>query len=172
MGPSLELTKIIFPLHFSRVKTSHNFQIMEEGEGFYSEQQKVPIQLWKETAAHYINPTENRYRPVSDRTFKAYFKLEPESVSDLWYYMELHGELGPFDGSVSLDQVIEVCLLWALQFLHCYPSEEVGASFVGVSVKTWRKYVWAVLIIMQRASSRLVSRFSFYGIAFFLCILY
>lgn len=39
-------------------------------------------------------------------------------------------------------------LLWALHFMKNYPTEDVGSAFWNVDRKTYRKYVWRVIILL------------------------
>ena len=120
--------------------------------------EKIPIQLWKETAASYINIPDKRWKPVSDRVFTAYFKLEPEACSDLWYYLDMHAERNENkEYNLGFNSLRDIHLLWALHYLKTYASEDICASFVGVSVKTWRKYTLSYLEVMANASYKLVS---------------
>ena len=52
-----------------------------------------------------------------------------------------------------------VHLLWVLHYTYMYISEEVCASFFGVTAKTYRKYVHAMVRFIHALSSELVSLF-------------
>ena len=123
---------------------------------YYDE--KIPEQLWLETAASYVNPPEKRWKPVSERTFCSFFKLTPEGCSDLWYHLEMYWERNMNDPeALTLGQILEIHWLWVLHYLCTYASESVCAAMVGVTEKTWRKYVWGLLQVIVTAGDRMVS---------------
>lgn len=119
---------------------------------------RIPLELWRSTAASYINNNKRPFGNLSDRDFKLYFKLDPQGCTDLWEYIEKYSDPGnPYNEETPSMHLREFHLLWALHFLTTYAREEICAKFCLVSVKTWRKYVWAVLECMKVGGGRLVS---------------
>ena len=80
--------------------------------------EKIPEQLWLETAVSYIHPPEKCWKPVSERFFCSFFKLTPESCSDLWYHLEMYWERNMNDSeALTLGQIREIHLLWVLHYV-------------------------------------------------------
>ena len=48
---------------------------------------RILVELWMSIASSYINGNHPRVELITN-IFTAYFKLEPESSSDLWAYLE------------------------------------------------------------------------------------
>jgi hypothetical protein len=72
----------------------------------------------------------------SMKSYRAHFGTVPIVVAIIWQLLiENH--------QVSF---LPMHFLWALHFLKCYPTTEVGASFCKVDPKTWRKWVWMVIL--------------------------
>ena len=120
---------------------------------------RIPPVSFLESGSHYIN--SGRGQNVSERIFKSHFRLDPESCSVLW------GRLTTYilDDYVENSVMLSTCeptvhLLWVLHFMYVYSSEEVCASFFGVTAKTYRKYVQAMIRFLHTLSTDLVSIFT------------
>ena len=120
---------------------------------------QIPPISFLESGSHYIN--NGRGQNVSERIFKSHFRLDPESCSVLW------GRLTTYilDDYVEKSVMLSTCeptvhLLWVLHFMYVYSSEEVCASFFGVTAKTYRKYVQAMIRFLHTLSTDLVSMFT------------
>ena len=73
------------------------------------------------------------------RRFKRTFGLKPRQVSVLWRNLARNGLLDHLNGSRNLKPIH---LLWTLMFLKGYEITESHCTRVGVSEKTFRKWVW------------------------------
>ena len=120
---------------------------------------RIPPVSFLDSGSHYING--GRGQNVSERIFKSHFLLDPESCSVLW------GRLTTYilDDYVENSVMLSTCeptvhLLWVLHFMYVYSSEEVCASFFGVTAKTYRKYVQAMIRFLHTLSTDLVSMFT------------
>ena len=98
---------------------------------------------------------------LDERTYRAHFKINPFATARLW--KRLHqantGKVHVHQGVVYSFESFQPChLLWLLHYLKTYVSEDVAASFCGVSCKTHRKYVWAMIDFSNNLSRELVSK--------------
>ena len=130
---------------------------------------RIPVELWRDLACNYIYTGltgQQQHVALSNRTFCAYFKLDPVGCTDLWEYIQIYGNPdNPYNQrevQVGMTRVRETHLLWVLHYLCTYANEQVCANFCQVSEKTWRKYVWALLECMNNAGTQLVSSFLFF----------
>lgn len=107
-----------------------------------------------------INRGRQHQPPVSERCFKAHFKLTPNACRAL--YQRLLDHIRPLSTSylypkVRFDNTEPRHLLWVLHHFFTNPTEEIGSSFFGVTPKTYRKYVWVMAYFLQELSSHIVS---------------
>ena len=71
------------------------------------------------------------------RRFVAHFGISLDACSQLWKELT-EKQLLPREAQHRY-------LLWALLFLKTYSTEEINASLVGVSPKTFRNWVWKMV---------------------------
>ena len=98
----------------------------------------VPGVVFQEAGYTLINNGRNSGRTnrpfsMSERTFKAHFRLNPTGCSDLYWNMAVTIEPSAEENEVKLASVRPSHLLWTLNYLFTYCSNEVGATFCGVS---------------------------------------
>ena len=86
--------------------------------------------------------------------FRSTFNSSPEVCSHTWEYLT-HYKKKP-------KKSLPKHLLWALLFLKSYATEPFLAGLVGVSEKTLRKWVWAMIGAVNMLYSRVVSFNVFY----------
>lgn len=97
---------------------------------------------------------------VSERTYKAHFKLTPTACSALYTRLQ---EATPGNSpaevypSVRFHSTEPRHLLWALHYVYTNTTEEVGCAFFGVTPKTYRKYVWSLISFLKDLSYQIVS---------------
>ena len=103
---------------------------------------QIPPETFVHLAKHLINQG-NLDKPLDECVFQAHFKLTLLGTAQLWSRLLQYNPQ-----SVTLDGVKYTItnyqpnhLLWLLHYLKTYVSEDVAASFSGVSNKTHRKYV-------------------------------
>ena len=77
--------------------------------------------------------------PANDRAFFAHFGCSSDVISIVW--QKIH--------RIKPRSCKPKHVLWALLFLKTYNSEDVLASRVGTNRKTFRKWVWTVLKLIQ-----------------------
>ena len=107
--------------------------------------------------SHRSGWTGERSAPIGDRpptdteyaTFVAYFGTTPQVCMYLWAYMMRYDYI-PAHGCPPY-------LLWALMFVKLYSTETVLAHMVGVTEKTYRKWVWLFLRAITKLESKVVS---------------
>ena len=92
----------------------------------------------------------NKSESVSERVFKANFGISSFLASKLWDLLqpihELHNKYRPR------------YLLWTLLFLKQYNSDDVSSNVVGVSVKTFRQWVWLTIDGISSRANQVVSK--------------
>lgn len=94
----------------------------------------VNINMWSALVGEYIKkPTK--------RAIKAHFGLAVETMAVIWVIIE------PFKNVYSFQPLH---LLWVYYFLKTYPTEDQAANFCGVTRKTFRKYLWRVLVVLYQ----------------------
>jgi hypothetical protein len=85
----------------------------------------------------------------NDRGFRSHFGCSSDVCSVLWQMMAVNRPNG----------MRPTHLLWALLFLKTYSTEDVLAERVGTTRKTYRKWVWTVVELIQALKPRVVSCF-------------
>jgi len=78
------------------------------------------------------SPTANQIRD-----FKSQFGVSWHVCADVWNLLNDHNNLGKYTEPHHL--------LWSLLFLKVYGNEKTHAALVGVTVKTFRKWVWIMI---------------------------
>ena len=103
---------------------------------------------------------------VSDRVYKAHFKLSPMATAQVWYKL---GELLKDTDSVYVtnddppqkvswsNNTLPKHLLWALHYMKTYMPEDQAATLFATSNKTFRKYFWAMVFFLNGLCDDLVS---------------
>ena len=76
---------------------------------------------------------EQRQRFSNGSVFVQHFGASAAVCSDVWRYATLVPGTRP------------VHILWALLFMKTYLTETILCSIVGVTVKTFRKWIWPVI---------------------------
>ena len=113
-----------------------------------------------ELAKRYVNSSKQNscwQTPVSERAFKAHFRLSPVACAGVWERLVERTPKELVLNGVKFYYCEPSHLLWVLYHAWNYPTEEVGASFVGVATKTYRKYVYAVMGYINRMGWTIVS---------------
>ena len=80
------------------------------------------------------------------RDFRALFGASPATILDVWQRSEL-----------ATMEIQPKHLMWACMFAKVYASESVHATLVGVTRKTFRKWVWLVIPEVAEIYSDVVS---------------
>lgn len=83
---------------------------------------------------------------TDERSFRAHFGVAPFITAILWELIR-HCEHVLFQ---------PIHLLWALHFLKCYQSSETAAAFCRADRKTWRKWVWLILLALYLSLSMVI----------------
>ena len=119
---------------------------------------KLPAAVFIDAGSFYINNRDpNQKKQVSPRIFKAHFRLDGEGFSDLWHKLSCHIKHNDSQNTVLFSTCQPSHLLWALHYMYVYSSKGVCASFIGISAKTYRKYVWAIISFLSTTSNGIVS---------------
>ena len=104
--------------------------------------------------------TASRSHTTFIRKFRAHFGTTPQICEKLWKMLD------------PCDQINERAklkhLLWALLFMKIYGTESVLSSLVGVSEKTFRKWVWLFVEAISYLESEVVRNILFCSIIFLL----
>lgn len=79
---------------------------------------------------------------LAARRHNEMFGCSPFLCSLLWAFMVDGGHVTPRSG------LCPIHLLWALMFLKLYCTESVFAALCGCNEKTFRKWIWKVIIII------------------------
>ena len=119
---------------------------------------KLPASVFTDAGSFYINGEQNKNRQVSQRIFRAHYRLDGEGCSDLWHKLTCHIKENDSQNEVMFSTCQPSHLLWALHYMYVYCSEEVCASFFGVTAKTFRKYVWAIMSFLSTTSNVILSK--------------
>jgi len=82
------------------------------------------------------------------RRFRAHFGASPEVVTALWNRLDILDRVPAGGGPQHL--------LWCLLFMKVYSTEEVLASIVGTSEKTFRKWVWLFVYAVSSLAPDLI----------------
>ena len=91
-------------------------------------------------------------RKLDTRQFRALFGTDINIVCIIYNLM--HDETNwETNKKITVTHV-----LWGLHFLKCYPTEDIAATFLGTSRKTFRHWAWKVVRAMSTASSNVVSK--------------
>lgn len=85
---------------------------------------------------------------MDDRVFRAHFGCCPEVCSILWQRISRERTDG---------KAMPYHLLWTLNFLKAYDSEDVLATRFGTTRNTIRKWIWTILRKICRLKRRVVS---------------
>ena len=80
----------------------------------------------------------NARRKYQTRCFQARFGVEPIVCAYLWLHYSLRTHLSD-----------RTHLLWALEFLTCYPVMDHAAQGWGVCAKTYRTKVWQIIALLD-----------------------
>lgn len=107
-----------------------------------------------------INRGADDRPPVTERCFKAHFKLSPQGCSDLYNRLTdaVEGTALSYMYDVPFEDTEPRHLLWLLYYFFTYSSEDVAAALFGVTPKTYRKYVWTMAVFLKDMSFKLVSK--------------
>ena len=89
---------------------------------------------------------------MTDRSFRAHFGCSPDVCSILW-------EMIDTQGCLRCSGMMPRHLLWTLNFLKAYETEDLIASRMGTTRKTLRKWIWIVLRAIAGLKRRLVRVF-------------
>ena len=120
-------------------------------------------------ATQYLNssfPEPRRSTLVTDRVFKAHFKLGPTATAQVWYKLgEVHRDansvyLTTDDPPLQIswnNNVLPKHLLWALHYMKTYLPEDQAAALFATSNKTFRKFFWALVFFLNGLCDDLVS---------------
>ena len=116
---------------------------------------RIPPVHFLDYATECINKMGTPHRPVSEATFKAHFKLTPNGCTDLYFHLQRH------ETWHYVPTRWEDCeprhLMWCLYHMFTYVSEEIGKTFFGVSLSTYRKYLHAMMCFLSEACFDMVS---------------
>ena len=82
---------------------------------------------------------------LSLRAFKAHFGCPPEVIAEVWARIDCP------------DGALPVHCLWMFAFIKSYETEETAASRFCTTPKTWRGWVWTMLVVVQQLKPTLVS---------------
>lgn len=85
-----------------------------------------------------------------DRSFRAHFGTSVDVCLALWEWIRVHPRR-PLRGMQPKH------LMWTLLFLKVYDTEDVLSSRVGTTRKTFRRWIWRVLLLIQTLKRRVVS---------------
>ena len=116
---------------------------------------RIPPVHFLDYATDCINKRGVSHRAVSEATFKAHFKLTPNGCTDLYFKLQMHGDWNECD--TNWEDCEPRHLLWALYHMFTYVSEEIGKTFFGVLLSTYRKYVHAMMCFLAEATFDMVS---------------
>ena len=125
--------------------------------------------VFRDLATLYLNssfPEPKCHTRVTERVFKAHFKLSSLETAKVWYKMRLllentncvykTNDTPP--QSVSWDNnALPEHLLWTLHYMKTYLTEDQTAVLFGTTNKTFRKYFWAMVHFLSLLCSDLVS---------------
>ena len=103
------------------------------------------------------------------RSFIAHFGSRAELIAEIWARIQPH----------LPDGAIPVHLLWMFSFLKIYKVEDTAATRFNTTPKTWRKWVWLMLVAVQQLkpvvvrpssslSALLLERCSLFGLSCYL----
>ncbi len=82
------------------------------------------------------------------RKFKQMFGCTPTVLGECWVLLSKNSEM---------EDLRPEHLLWACLFLKVYSKESIHATMAGCCEKTFRKYVWAVIIAISDLEPYIVS---------------
>lgn len=85
------------------------------------------------------------------RRFKSWFGAEPVFVAIIWRKLQESGWL-----DYAGRRPNPVHLLWSLNWMKSYNTEDIGAGLAGVDEKTYREKVWFYLEGMARLDATIV----------------
>ena len=88
---------------------------------------------------------------VSDRRFRAHFGCSPDVCSDIWE------KISRSTPGLSREGAMPKHLLWALNFLKSYDTEDILAARFGTTRVTLRKWIWFIVRRISCLKRRVVS---------------
>lgn len=84
------------------------------------------------------------------RHFRAHFGVSPSTCALVWKAVSQNRYILP-------PKATPQHLLWALLYLKLYDADEVLSDIVGVDVKTFRKWSWAMVEAIAKVKPQIVS---------------
>ena len=92
---------------------------------------------------------KSRTHKTNVRFFRSAYGSSPEVCSHTWEYL-IHYKVAP-------EKAEPEHLLWALMFLKSYATEAFLSALVGVSEKTFRKWIWQMINSISGIYNKIVS---------------
>ena len=118
---------------------------------------RLPPEAFIEIAKRYINANSDPDRAVSERVFKAHFRLSPIGCAGVWERLEERVDANYSYKGLQFSACQPSHLLWTLYHAWCYSTEDTAAAFFGVTAKTYRKYVLSMMGFIAKMGWSVVS---------------